>query len=147
MKYTLIGIITCLSLCLQAQTRQVMEAKITQIMKELAVPGVQITHIKDGKRTSYHLGEKKYGSGDMVTDSTLFQAASMSKVVFAYAALRLYDQGLYELDRPLSDYLDYERLRADPYVGEITARMCLNHTTGLPNWAKDKPLRTSFKPG
>lgn len=133
---------------LQSQSyAQSKEEELTRMMTEENVPGAQIMHIKNGKTSSYHLGEKKYKTGDKVTANTLFQAASMTKVVAAYAMLKLLDQGLFELDKPIADYWEYGRLKDDPYVGEITVRMVLNHTSGLPNWAKDKPLRAGFKPG
>lgn len=124
-----------------------MEAQLVALMQQEHVPGAQIVHVKDGRTNSYDLGEKKYQSGDKVTDKSLFQAASMTKVVAAYAFLRLLDKGVFELDKPLSDYWEYDRLKDDPYVNEVTARMVLNHTTGLPNWSRNKPLEIGFKPG
>lgn len=129
------------------KAQDTMEDVLEALLQQENVPGAQILHVKDGKTTSYNLGEKKYNSGDKVTSQTLFQAASMTKVVAAYAMLRLLDQGVFELDVPLSEYWTYDRLEDDPYVDEITARMVLNHTTGLPNWARNKPLKVGFKPG
>lgn len=148
MKYIIVLALVSLSISLQAQYSGREEKQILKMMHDLSVPGVQISHIKGGKTQTYNLGEMLYGSTDKVTDVTLFQAASMSKVVFAYAVLRLYDQGLIELDRPLNEYYTDKKLKDDPNVDLITARMCLNHTTGLPNWGTyGEPLRTRFKPG
>lgn len=129
------------------KAQETTEEVLTALLQDENVPGAQIVHVKNGKTTSYNLGEKKYKSGDKVVAETLFQAASMTKVVAAYAMLRLLDKGIFELDVPLSDYWGYDRLKDDPYVNEITARMVLNHTTGLPNWARNKPLKVGFQPG
>lgn len=147
--YSILSLIIFLALSstLEIKAQEITEEKIRTLMQEENVPGTQIVHVKNGKSTSYNLGEKKYNSGDMVTAETLFQAASMTKVVAAFAMLRLFDQGVFELDVPLSDYWTYDRLKDDPYLNEITARMVLNHTSGLPNWARNKPLKVGFKPG
>lgn len=123
------------------------EKEIEKLMKEMNIPGVQVVHVKDGNTVSYNIGKKRYGSDDRVDENTIFQAASMTKTVAAYAMLRLYDKGVYDLDKPLVEYMPYERLAHDPNLPYITARMCLNHTSGLPNWARGNPLKTNFKPG
>lgn len=127
--------------------QEVTEEQLTTLMRQENVPGAQIVHVRDGKTISYNLGEKKYKSGNKVTATTLFQAASMTKAVAAYAMLKLLDKDVFELDIPLSEYWEYDRLRDDPYVNEITARRVLNHTTGLPNWSRNKPLKIGFQPG
>lgn len=91
---------------------------------------------------------------------SVFEAASLSKPVFAYAVLKLVQQGRMDLDTPVLKYLPdgYEhRFQAylpdsktdrvsDPRLQAVTVRMALNHTTGLPNWA-DGPLIFAGKPG
>lgn len=85
-----------------------------------------------------------------VSDDTLFEAASMSKPVFAYAVLQLADAGRIELDRPLVTYYRPPYFPVDPRIDRITARQVLSHTSGLPNWGDDgKPesLRPAFEAG
>lgn len=90
---------------------------------------------------------------------SVFQAASLSKPVFAYAVLRLAAGGRLDLDAPLVRYLPqgylhrHDPLKAAPAervtlpaLDAVTARMVLNHTTGLPNWAGG-PLRFDSAPG
>ncbi|WP_167227596.1 serine hydrolase domain-containing protein [Massilia rubra] len=94
-----------------------------------------------------------------VDANSVFQAASLSKPVFAYAVLKLAAQGKLELDAPLMRYLpqgyrhQFDPLKAqpselvtDPRLAAITVRMVLNHTSGLPNWASG-PLRFEAAPG
>ena len=86
-------------------------------------------------------------AGQAVTNETTFEAASLSKPVFAYGVLKLVEQGKLGLDVPLTTYL------AKPYVederlGKITARIVLSHQTGFPNWpADDDSLPIYFTPG
>jgi CubicO group peptidase (beta-lactamase class C family) len=73
--------------------------------------------------------------------TTVFRAASLSKPVFAYLALKLVDEGLIDLDRPLVEYLTkpidaypaYRDLEGDPRAGRISLRLALSHQTGLIN--------------
>ncbi len=125
------------------------------IADSLAIPGMQVVHIKNGKALSFVYGKKKSDSTAFVDDTTIFQAASLTKVVAAYTFFKLYDKGLIDLDKPLSDYFDYDRIKNDPYKDLITARMVLTHRTGLLNWEGpvgatawyNTPLNTQFKPG
>jgi CubicO group peptidase (beta-lactamase class C family) len=76
----------------------------------------------------------------------VFEAASLSKPVFAYLVLRLADRGELDLDRPLADMLRYPRVAHDERARRITARMVLGHGTGLPNWGGEQ-LTLRFEPG
>ena len=66
-----------------------------------------------------------------VTRETKFGIGSVSKVISATAVMKLVDQGLVHLDTPLSVYLpDFHML--SPEYKDITVRMLLNHSSGLP---------------
>jgi CubicO group peptidase (beta-lactamase class C family) len=81
-----------------------------------------------------------------VDTATVFEAASLSKPVFAYLVLRLADRGELDLDRPLAEMLEYSRVAHDARARRITARMVLSHGTGLPNWGGEQ-LTLHFEPG
>lgn len=91
--------------------------------------------------------------------NSVFQAASLSKPVFAYAVLKLVAQGKMALDVPVMTYLPQgyrhqfnamaaqpSAMVSDPQLHAITVRMVLNHTAGLPNWASG-PLVFDSPPG
>jgi CubicO group peptidase (beta-lactamase class C family) len=61
------------------------------------------------------------------TPDTVYQWGSMVKMVTASAIMQLWEQGLIDLDAPVSDYLDYV-----PAEYPITVRQLLNHSAGLP---------------
>ncbi|RAV29661.1 serine hydrolase domain-containing protein [Sinomicrobium soli] len=117
------------------------------------VPGVSIALIKN-RRVASDLQYGLKNSADpqaRVDVSSVFEACSMSKPVFAYFALRLAEQGELDLDTPLVEYLgkDYTE---DPEHRKITARMVLTHTSGFPNWRpggrkKGGPIPVLFEPG
>jgi CubicO group peptidase (beta-lactamase class C family) len=82
-----------------------------------------------------------------VDADTVFEAASLSKPVFAYAVLKLVDAGKLDLDAPISKYLPGDYVD-DPRQSAITARRVLSHTTGFPNWRPPgQPLKIHFAPG
>jgi CubicO group peptidase (beta-lactamase class C family) len=83
---------------------------------------------------------------------TVFEVASLSKPVFAYAVLKLVEQGKLSLDTPIANYLPKDYAQQPPFLvsqselqerkklNAITVRMALNHTSGLPNLDQRKPI-------
>lgn len=77
---------------------------------------------------------------------TLFEAASLSKVVLAVAIHDMVRDGLINLDRPVSEHVAFTD---DPRTRAITPRHLLSHSSGLPNWRDEagEPLMSAFAPG
>ncbi len=100
-------------------------------------------------------------SGASQPDS-IFQAASLTKPVIAFGALRLVIAGQLDLQSPVSHYLPrgyshyhsvLARSPADPSdivpasaLAKLPVATLLNHTSGLPNW-KSGELSLDFQPG
>ena len=124
------------------------QEKVRDLINQYGIPGIQLVCIRGDKEQSLNLGTISGQSEVKLTDSTIFEAASLSKCVFAYAVLRLYDRGIISLDTPLINYVgSYERFDpTDPRYAKITARMVLRHTTGLPNWGDEKFAKLIFPP-
>ena len=124
---------------------------ISTYQKYYLIPGVSLALVKDGKMI-YH---KTYGVGNAVTgkrvdDNTLFEAASITKPVFAYVVQRLAERGTIDLDKPLYQYLPYADIEYDERYKLMTARHVLTHRTGFPNWRSmndDGKLNLRFTPG
>ncbi|MBO9203948.1 MULTISPECIES: serine hydrolase [Niastella] len=124
---------------------------IETYMKYYGIPGVSLALIKDGKMV-YH---KTYGvrnsmTGEKVDDNTLFEAASITKPVFAFAVERLAERDVINLDKPLHEYLPYKDIEHDERYKLITARHVLTHRTGFPNWRwmnENGRLDLKFTPG
>ncbi|RAJ88044.1 CubicO group peptidase (beta-lactamase class C family) [Chitinophaga dinghuensis] len=112
---------------------------------------------------------KAFGYANMATQqhmdtSTIFWSCSLSKAVFGYCVMRLVEKNIIQLDTPLVNYLPkplpdyvftkktrgYQDIRNDLRYQRITARMCLNHTTGFPNYRGFEPdgkLVIKYDPG
>ncbi len=117
-------------------------------MKDGEVPGLSIALIRDARVVwQRSFGVANSATNQPVIDDTIFEAASLSKPVFAYGVLRLVEKGKLDLDAPLVKYLPKPYVANDDRANLITARMVLTHTTGFPNWSINQPLKTQFKPG
>ncbi|MEP7273688.1 MAG: serine hydrolase [Acidobacteriota bacterium] len=128
-----------------------LQQKLPTLMSDGEVPGLAIAIVENGAL----IWAKGFGISNTttkapVTDDTVFEAASLSKPVFAYAVLKLVDAGKFDLDTPLTKYLPgtYD-VGDDPRLGQITARHVLSHTTGFPNWRPrgESKLKIHFTPG
>lgn len=127
----------------------VFEKNLPRIMQEAGVPGLAIAVIRDGKTYWKHpFGVTNAETKAPVTDETVFEAASLSKPVFAYAVLKLVEAGKLDLDTPLTKYLPAPYIENDERLNLITARLILTHTSGLPNIRRGgQPLTINFTPG
>jgi CubicO group peptidase (beta-lactamase class C family) len=128
-----------------------LEQTIPPLMAQGDIPGLSIALVRNAEVVwSRGFGVKNVETKKAVDDNTVFEAASLSKPVFAYAVMKLVDSGKIDLDTPLSKYLPgtYD-VGDDPRLNQITARRVLSHTTGFPNWRPrgDKTLKIHFTPG
>lgn len=123
--------------------------ELEALIKEKKVPGLSMAIIENAEVVWHSdLGVKNSQTKVPVDSDTLFEAASLSKPVFAFGILKLIEKGKFNLDKPLTEYLPYSDLKNDERVNFITARMVLTHTCGLPNWRqKNKSLQIHFQPG
>src|SRR5688572_20487751 len=121
---------------------------ILSLIDAALVPGASIALVREGEIEHITaFGVRNADARQPVSAETVFQAASLSKPVFAHAVLQLVDAGMLQLDEPLSRFVP-PLAPDDPACLRITARHVLSHTTGLPNWRRDEyPLRTYFPPG
>lgn len=104
-------------------------------MSELAIPGLSVAVISDGKIIySAAKGVADLNTRKAVDESSVFEAASLSKPVFAYFVLKLAERDVLDLDRPLYEYRPLEGLEDEDSYHAVTTRMALSHRTGFPNW-------------
>ena len=128
-----------------------LEQSIPHLMHEGDIPGLAIALIRNGEIAwSRGFGVQNTETKKVVNDETVFEAASLSKPVFAYAVLKLVDKGKLALDTPLTRYLPgkYD-VGDDPHLNQITVRQILSHTSGFPNWRPrgESMLKIHFTPG
>lgn len=108
--------------------------RLADRMAVYRVPGVSVAVLDAGEIAwAGGYGVADVETGEPVTPSTLFQAASISKPVAAVAALRLVEEGVLDLDGPVDGGLRSWTL-PDADAGsarDVTLRRILTHTAGL----------------
>jgi CubicO group peptidase (beta-lactamase class C family) len=101
------------------------------------VPGMALATLTackvDGVRT---IGMADLEARRTVAEDTAFEAASLTKPLFAYLVLQLADEGVIDLDAPLAPF-PAPRVADKTAYAQVTPRMILTHRTGMPNWVGD----------
>jgi putative ATP-binding cassette transporter len=120
-----------------ASAEETLEADIDDFVSEKVesegIPGVAVVVVQ-GSQVTYLKG---FGTASLktmspVTPQTVFDLASCSKSFTALAVLLLRDEGLVDLDLPVSHYLPGFTTADYQMSQEITVRQLMNHSSGLP---------------
>ncbi len=131
-----------LSLRVRIEGRPLDHWTLQDRMHFYGVPGVQIAVIDQGQVAwigSY--GVTRASGSQHIDDKTLFEAASLSKVVTALAVLRLVDKGAVRLDAPVRSVLRSWQL-SDP-SNSVTTRELLSHNAAINMPPGETALRPS----
>ncbi len=104
----------------------VQNADLAEAMRKLHIPSVDVALIESGRLAWSHV----FGTAP---DNAIYQAASLSKLVTAVAALRLVDRGVLDLDRDVNDYLTGWRVPENDFTRDhpVTLRQLLSMTAGI----------------
>jgi len=132
--------------------RPVLEAEPVSVsladrMRFLYVPGVSIAVMNGGRiEWARGYGLREMGKTAAVDETTLFQAASISKPVTAVAVLKLVDDGLLDLDEDVNHYLKSWKVPPNGcWQPRITLRQLLSHSAGatvdgFPGYRRGRPV-------
>ena len=114
-------------------------AELDQFLEDLvesnSPPGISVVVVKDGE-TVYN---EAFGLADgpneiAATPDTVYHWFSTTKIVTAIATMQLVEQGLVDLDDPVSDYLSFFEPKYPSASSEpVTVVQLLNHSSGLPD--------------
>jgi CubicO group peptidase (beta-lactamase class C family) len=106
---------------------------ISESMVAERIPGMAVVVVQDGRVTySKGFGTASLKSLSPVTPQTVFDLASCSKSFTAMAVLLLREDGLLDLDLPVSYYLPDFRTSDYQMSQEMTVRHLLHHSSGMP---------------
>ncbi len=135
------------------------DAEAARLMQREDVKGMAIAVIDKGRVVHVAAFGRRNIERDLpLRTETIMYGASLTKTAFAYMVLQLVDEGRFDLDRPLADYLPkplpeyetYEPLAGDDRWRLLTARIVLNHSTGLANfyWLEEnEKIKFHWRPG
>jgi len=145
-------------------TTTALDAEAARAMAATGARGLAIAVIDDGRVQQIRSYGQRNERGDPLQADTIMYGASLTKAVFGYTVMRLVDEGLLDLDRPIAQYLDrplpdypdddkyapWSSLAGDERWRRLTPRMLLTHSAGFANFAflePDGKLRFHFEPG
>jgi CubicO group peptidase (beta-lactamase class C family) len=108
-------------------------AAVEEAMAESGATAVSVAFVAGDRVVwSEAFGEQDPATGLAATPATLFGICSVTKMLTTTALMMLVDQGLVDLDEPLTTYLPGFEMPLDVRYRQITPRMLVNHTSGLP---------------
>jgi len=102
-------------------------------IKNGSYPGCQIVVMKDGQMVyDKCFGTFTYGGGHQVQPDDLYDIASCTKIFAStLAIMKLYDDGLIDLNKTLADFFPY--LKDNPH-GKLKIIELMTHQAGLKAW-------------
>jgi CubicO group peptidase (beta-lactamase class C family) len=127
---------------LSADTLQLATEKLQEYIDSSKFAGISALIYKDGE-TVYRekLGYANLETEQPMEDNTIFRIFSMTKPITAVALMTLYDEGKFELDDKVSQFIpefaetkvyNSETKTLEAQENELTIRHLLTHTSGIP---------------
>ena len=110
---------------------------IESTMETHLIPGLSISIVKNNDI----VWEKQVGYANIINnipvdENTMFILSSISKTVTATALLQLFEDGLFNLDDDINNYLPFDINHPDYPLTPITFKMLLTHVSGIKdNWS------------
>src|SRR3984957_19189414 len=144
------------------ETSSALRQAISNAAKKYKIPGIAAALIERGQLRAIEVfGVRDQKSGAPVTANTIFEAGSLGEPLYAYAVLFLPAEGKFNPGAPLPNALPLPYVRDldplgslptteslyDPRFNQVTALRVMNHTSGLPDWARNEHLRFLYPPG
>ena len=107
---------------------------LAERMAEYKIPGVSVVVIEGGRIAwAKGYGTRRVDQSAPVTNDTLFEAASTTKMLTAVSALHFVEAGRIDLDRDVNAYLKSWKIPDSDLTRDhrVTLRLLLTHQSGL----------------
>lgn len=122
-------------------TLELATSAVKKYVDDGKLAGVSVMVIKNGETVlSEQYGYADIANNKLIDDQTIFRVFSMTKPITAAALMILYDEGKFQLDDKVSDYIpefgktqvyNVETKKLEPQKKPMTIRNLLTHTSGL----------------
>jgi beta-lactamase class C len=103
----------------------------SQLMQQYNIPGAAITVIDGDQTYTYLFGSMNQANGKPVTENTIFEVGSITKLFTALLCAEAEDNGRMKLSDPLTDYCP-EFTDNNSASSQISVINLLTHTAGFP---------------
>ena len=108
-----------------------LQARLDALLAEHDVPGATLGILHGDEVTVHAAGITNKNTGVEVTEDTLFQIGSITKVWTASLVMMLVDEGTLDLDEPVVTYVPEFRLADTDVSSRVTLRHLLCHSSGI----------------
>jgi CubicO group peptidase (beta-lactamase class C family) len=116
----------------QAGATSTCKTNLREQLSALRVPGLAVAIVKDGELVcTGTAGMANTEDSMQVQPDTVFLTASVSKTVTVTALMQLYDDGAFDLDDDINDYLPFDVRVPSAPDEPITFRQILTHTASI----------------
>jgi beta-lactamase class C len=135
----LIGLIS-FSSSLQAQPlniNQVVQSNVVPFQQQNNVPGIAVDVYYNGKPYFKNFGVANLQTNAPITNNTIFELASVSKLFTATLAAIEIDAGAMQLNAPISTYIKAFNKAPNAPINKVTIKQLATHTASLPRMADD----------
>lgn len=119
--------------------KQKVAALLDTLYRQNDIPGLSIGVVMpNGETFAAARGWTDEARTSPLTPEHLLQAGSIGKTYVAAVAMQLVEAGQLQLDAPAADYLGKEEwFDSIPNARQITVRMLMNHTSGIPEHVEE----------
>ena len=108
-----------------------MQSALDSLARRHDVPGASLAVLDGDVVVEMATGVTSRSTGVPVTPGTLFQIGSITKIYTTTLLLQLADEGLLDLDQPLTGYLPGFALAGQAALDQLTPRHLVTHTSGM----------------
>ena len=144
MKYIIVYILIISSSILLEGQRSAAIRNVDQYLQNYLertpVPGFAIAIVEDDQviyNKAY--GVEREGYANPMTPNSILAIDALARGFTAMAVLQLVDQGKLNLDDPVTDYIPWFQTSNKDFSDQVTIRMCLSNTSGIPPQFESKP--------
>lgn len=107
------------------------QVALDALAKQHKVPGASMGILSGKEYVEVVTGVTNLDTQQPVTNDTIFQIGSNTKVMVATLMMKLQEQGKLSLDDPVRKHVPEFTLKDKTYVDKITIRQLLTHTNGI----------------